>query len=307
MAMSSRKKIFKLILAAWALAAGAAVMAQDNSAQQRRDLLDLHNGAVILSHTGSEYGKEYPVSALIDGTLVDYWASSETALERKAQHSFIIELDRVYAIDQLVVDNRENDEMDYPGVSARQVLFFASTESPTGDWEPMADMEAKKFGRKEMFLDKPVTARWVKVEVHSNYGHRLYTEISELEAYGEPLGERPGGLDPNGVYQTNYGYLMFHVEGDRVEGCYELDKGYVFGSTDGRVFDIEWVEHKGKERGAALMVLSSTGFLNGMWYEEGQMKGPWFGNKLPAEETIDCDPVTAAIGVGLNSGAIADR
>jgi len=289
------------ILAAFALAVVTPGRADEDGSG---DLLRLDRGAVILAHTG-QYDEEFPANALIDGRLRDYWASGKRHVVGFRPDSFIIELDRPYLIRRLVVDNRDDDEMQYPGISAKEVRFSASTESHTGPWTPMAVVEGKKFGRAEKVLEKPVAARWLKVEVLSNHGHRLYTEISELEAYGEPLGDPPAGVEPGGVYQTNYGPLMLKVTGNRVEGCYELDKGYVYGTTDGRVFHLHWIEHRGEERGTAVLVLSSTRFLNGLWYEEGNLSGTWFGNKLPDRETIGCDPVTAAAGVGFTAGELA--
>lgn len=270
------------------------------------DLLQLARGAVILAHTG-QYDEEFPANALIDGRLRDYWASSKRHLSGFRPESFIIELDRPYRISRLAVNNFDNDEMQYPGVSAKEVRFWGSTESGAGSWELLALVEGRKFARSEKVLDEPREVRWLKVEVLSNHGHPRYTEISELEAFGEPLADRPVvGVDPNGIYQTNYGALLLKIEGDRVEGCYELDQGYLHGTTNGRVFDLEWVEHKGEEKGRAVLVLASTGFLNGLWYERGKLMGPWFGNKLPDRETIDCDPATAAAGVGFGAGAVAE-
>ncbi len=37
------------------------------------------------------------------------------------------------------------------------------------------------------------------------------------------------------------------------------------------------------------------------------MKGPWFGNKLQGQHTIDCDPVSAAIGVGFKADTIVHQ
>jgi len=271
------------------------------------DILTLRKGAVILTHTG-QYDDKFPANALIDGQVIPFWASARRNVPGFRPDSFIIELDRPYRIRRLVVNNRENDEMYYPGISARKVRFSVSTDSSTGPWKPAAVIEGKKYDRSEVELQEPVDARWLKVEVLSNYGHSLYTEISELEAYGEPLTDKPLlETDPNGIYRTNYGLLMLAVRGDRVEGCYELDKGYVHGTTNGRVFEIEWIEHGGEERGTATLVLSSEGFLNGLWYEDGKMMGPWFGNRLSDRETIDCDPVTAAAGVGFETGTLADK
>jgi len=212
-----------------------------------------------------------------------------------------------YSLNKLAVDNREVDEEAYPGVSARKIRVSASTVSPTGPWHPVTTMEAAQFSRKELLLPKPVAARWLKVEVLSNYGDPSYMEINELEAYGKPMGTKQPPMDPNGVYQTNYRLLKLEVDGNRVTGCYELDKGYIHGTTDGRVFNIEWIEHKGEERGSALLVLSSGGFLNGLWYEDGILQGPWFGNKLRTGHKIECDPVTAAMGVGFNASTLVNH
>ncbi len=282
----------------------AASAVQVQAAQ--KNVLLMKNGGVILAHTG-QYDKEFPVNAMIEGNLQNYWASGKPGPKGWYPQSFVIELERPIALAKLVVDNRETDEEAYPGVSARQVRFSASTQSSQSGWEPVAAVEARQFSRKEEVLDKPVLARWLKVEVLSNYGHKSYIEINELEAYGKPVGERPPFIDANGVYQTNYGPLKLQVAGSRVTGCYEDDKGFVHGTTNGRVFDIEWIEHKGEERGTALLVLSSEGFLNGLWYEDGIMKGPWFGNKLPDRQEIDCDPVTAAMGVGFKADTLVNQ
>ncbi|WP_456405657.1 discoidin domain-containing protein [Thiolapillus sp.] len=285
----------------------APVAASDvQTGEENKNILLMKNGAVILAHTG-QYDKEFPVNAMIEGTLQNYWASSNPGPRGWAPQSFVIELDQQYSLARLVVDNRETDEKAFPGVSARQVRFSASTESSKSGWKPVATVDALQFSRKEVKLTRPVTARWLKVEVLSNFGNASYTEINELEAYGKPLGRKVPFMDPNGVYQTNYRLLQLQVEGDRVTGCYEMDRGYVHGTTNGRVFDIEWIEHKGEERGTALLVLSSGGFLNGLWYEDGVMKGPWYGNKLRGQAEIDCDPVTAAMGVGFNADTLVDQ
>ncbi len=268
------------------------------------DLLRMDRGAVILAYTG-QYNEQFPASAIIDGRLRDYWASSAHDLAGVQPDSFIIELRRTYRLRTLVVDNRQDDEEQYPGVSAKEVKFYASIQSHKGPWKVITVVKGKPFARTEKQLDKPVAARWLKVEVLSNHGNPSYTEITELEAYGDPVGKEPPPVDPDGVYQTNYGPLFLQVKGNRVEGCYELDKGYVYGTTDGRVFNLNWIEHHGEEKGTAVLVLSSTRFLNGLWYEEGDLSGTWFGNKLKQGSSIGCDPITAAAGVGFNGGELA--
>lgn len=305
----SLARLFRFLglgLAAMLGSANAVAASAVQTQTEQRNVLLMKNGAVILAHTG-QYDKEFPVNAMIEGNLQNYWASGKPGPKGWYPQSFVIELERPIALAKLVVDNRETDEQAYPGVSARQVRYSASTQSSQSGWEPVATIEARQFSRKEELLDKPLLARWLKVEVLSNYGHRDYIEINELEAYGKPVGERPSFIDPNGVYQTNYGLLKLQVDGSQVTGCYEVDKGYVHGTTNGRVFNIEWMEHKGEERGTALLVLSSKGFLNGLWYEDGILKGPWFGNKLRADQQIECDPVTAAMGVGFKADTLVNQ
>ncbi len=262
-----------------------------------QNVLLLRNGAVVLAHTG-QYDKEFSPATMLEGDLGNYWASSTTRFPLGQHIGFIIELRQTYLLDRLVVDNREIDEEAFPGVSARRVSFSASTQSSSGPWKVFLTMEAKRFGRKEEQLEKPTAARWLKVEVLSNYGDVSYTEINELEAYGTPTGKAPEPQQANGVYLTNYGPLLLKVNGSRFEGCYEIDTGYVYGSTDGRVFDMNWIEHRGEERGTALLALSSKGLLSGLWYEDDIMKGPWFGNRLEGKAKIDCDPASAAAHVG---------
>ncbi|RMG61631.1 MAG: OmpA family protein [Calditrichaeota bacterium] len=54
----------------------------------------------------------------------------------------------------------------------------------------------------------------------------------------------------------------------------------VSGSTDGRAIRFQWRE--GNDfTGTAIMVLSADGcFLNGLWYEKGQLMGTWFGSRV---------------------------
>ncbi len=301
MSLTALSKVCAALLLCVGVSQGFA--ASETGTTQGNNVLLMKNGAVILAHTG-QYDKEFPVNAMIDGSLQNYWASSKPGRSGWFPQSFVIELAQTQRLNSLVVDNRETDELDYPGVSARKIRFSASVTSPQSGWMPVVEIEAAQFARKEVKLATPVVARWLKVEILSNFGNPRYTEINELEAYGTPVDEQTPWLDPNGFYQTNYKRLKLQVDGNKVMGCYELDKGFVRGTTDGRVFDIEWIEHKGIERGKALLVLSSNGFLNGLWYEKGIMKGPWFGNKLRDKQAYDCDPITAGMNVGVSASVV---
>jgi len=280
-----------LVVAGNACLAAPAAVAIDASG----DILLMQRGAIVLSHTGY-YGKELPPPGIIDGTTDEYWASSI----KPYPHYFIIELDRTYAIQRLAVSNVNNDEADEPGVSAREVVFMGSVESDRTGYTELATIQGKQFDRAEITLPEPVHVRWLKVVVKSNYGNKTTTEVSELEAYGDPVGEAPEHPGLDGVYLTNYGLIRIVAKGNRVEGCYDHDAGYIWGSTDGRALQISWLEHKGTEKGVATMVLAGNGdFLSGLWWTDGVMMGPWFGQRVRNFADIKCDPASTARNLGV--------
>lgn len=234
---------------------------------------------------------------LIDGTISNGWASPG---RKPFPHSFILELAQAHAISAFAVDNRGNDEPDYPGISVREVTLYGSLESAESGYKEIVTMEVQQARRTMVKLVQPVSARWLRLEVKSNHGHPMHTEIMELEAFGRPLGDSVTHADPSGIYVTNYGRLLLSTQGTEMEGCYEMDTGYVSGTVDGRYIRADWREHKGSEFGTAELVLSASGdFLNGLWYEDGELQGPWFGSREVDGQGIACDPRSAAEDVKL--------
>jgi outer membrane protein OmpA-like peptidoglycan-associated protein len=100
-----------------------------------------------------------------------------------------------------------------------------------------------------------------------------------LEAHGEPVGPAPK-VSVAGIYQTNYGPMRIAQDGSRVAGCYDFKGGQLSGNLNGRVMQFEWREDDGKRVGSAVMVLSSRGdTLNGVWFEQGRLRGVWSAAK----------------------------
>ncbi|MGV6825550.1 MAG: hypothetical protein ACWA5Q_01120 [bacterium] len=252
----------------------------------RTDLLDMRAGAVVLSHPGN-WDKQWPAMGIIDGTTKVGWASAK---RKPLPHHFTIELSQTFRIDTLAVDNSNSDENDFPLISARDVVFYGSNTSPNGGFELIGRITVAKGGRTVKKVAKPQDVRWLRVTIESNYGNPRFTELMELEAYGEPVGPAPVQPDPSGDYVTNWEMLKIDLDGQRLTGCYDLDAGFVLGKSDGRVLDFHWVEHGGEEFGEALMVMASNGnFVNGLWYEQGELKGIWYGNRELGGEGAACD------------------
>jgi len=126
---------------------------------------------------------------------------------------------------------------------------------------------------------RPV-ARWLKVIVKSNWGHAHFTELMEIEGYGEPAGAAPARPPISLSFDTNSGEMTLTSAGTSIYGCY--DGGTIHGATDGRVINVEWRSNGDKNAsfGGALFVLSSAGdFVNGIWYQSGARRGLWYGKK----------------------------
>ncbi len=240
------------------------------------DWLDLANGAVILSKT-SEYNPQWSALSLIDGTTAYGWCSAE---KRPYPNTFVIELAQEIILKKFVIDNAAAQEPGYPGISLRAFKLYVSTTSPKEGFQLALAGEVPRGKRKEFGFQKPIKARWLKLVALSNWGHERYTEIMELEAYGDLTGKSTKQSSVSGVFDTNYNLLLLKQEGNDVEGCYDWDNGVLSGVTDGRVVRFEWREN-GPQIGTAIMVLSSSGnFLNGLWYEKGRLQGVWFGSRV---------------------------
>jgi outer membrane protein OmpA-like peptidoglycan-associated protein len=265
----------------------------------RSDLLTLASGAVVLSRSSEYGGGQWSALALLDGTPTLGWCSAENA---PFPHEVLVELARPTAIESLVLDAGQAQEANYPGISPKDVEVQASNVSPTEGFNPILKVQLPKGTRQEFRLNSPVTARWLKFIIRSNWGNANYTELMEVEAYGQPLSGTVVQAPLSGLFKTNYGLLQFDQAGNTVKGCYYEGAGVLNGNTDGRVVQFEWRQDHGQKVGTALMILSSKGdFINGFWYQNGSLMGSWFGERAKAGETTSCkiDSTGSAIQTGI--------
>ena len=246
------------------------------SAAEDNDLLDIANGAVLVTAT-SQYGEKWAAMMLLDGSTSMGWCSENG---KPAPNTFLIELSQAFRIHSFCIDNTGVQEQGYPGISARSFKLYLSNDSAESGFQLICEGEAAKGERRSFDLEGAVAGQWLKLEILSNWGHSGYTELMELEAYGEPVGETVARAPIQGVFDTNYKLLWLEQSGNQIEGCYDWDGGRLAGTTDGRVIRFQWTEH-GPQIGTALMVLTSDGFfLNGLWYEKGAYQGLWYGKRV---------------------------
>ncbi len=252
---------------------------------QENDLLNIRNGALVLSATG-HYGGRWNAVSLLDGTYASGWSSVK---DNPYPNTFVIELAQQYSLTSFAMDTTGAAELTLPGISVRDFELYGSTTSGKEDFYLILSGEADRGRRKIFLLEKPIEARWLKLVILSNWGNTSHAELMELEAYGEPVGDVPLQRPFHGIYKTNYGLMRLEQRGSLIAGCYEIDNGRLAGSTDGRVLKFRWWED-GPLSGVALMVLSADGnFMNGLWYERGQPKGVWYGNRVTDGRMPKCE------------------
>ena len=248
------------------------------------DLLDLAEGALVLSHS-SEYNEVWSALLLIDGTTSKGWCSKQSA---PFPHEFVVELAAPTRLKTLSLDNTNAQEGSNPGISAKDVEIWVSSEGPDAGFKKVATVEVPKGARLDHALPSGTEGRWLKLRILSNYGEPQYTELMELSASGTAM-KRPEQPPLAGVYDTNYRLMLFEQDEAQVYGCYDWDGGLLTGSTDGRVVQFEWREDDGNQVGTAVMVLSADGKdLNGFWYEDGHYRGLWQGERAAAGRKPEC-------------------
>jgi len=286
-----KKLVLGIVLLVWGL------MPNPLTAAEKLDVLDIASGAVVLTAT-SEYNEKWAALLLLNGTPDTGWCSGEN---KAYPNTIMMELSRQFQLTEFVIDNTKAQESNYPGISARKFELYASTQSSAEGFNLVYSGEAAKGERKVFVLDKPAKAHWLKLVVLSNWGHALYTEIMELEAYGEAIGAALQQRPISDVYDTNYQLLRLEQYGNTIEGCYDWDNGTLSGTTDGRVIRFQWIED-GPSIGTAVMVLTADGnFLNGLWYEGGAYRGLWYGTRVTDGRQTLCVTQKDAIGSSLDA------
>lgn len=247
------------------------------------DLLGLDGGAVILSAT-SEYD-EWPALALLDNNPYTGWASRRGHI---AGNVIVVELPHVHALESIVFDSTRAQEIDFPGVSAREIEVWLSSADPRDGYALAATVQATQGGREQFPLPVGSRGRWIKLVINSNWGNDEFTELMEIDAYGTPVGEVPPPRPVSGTYLTNFGPLYLEQSGELVRGCYEGGSAVVSGRFDGRMMRLDWRETSAA--GSALLTVSAGGdFLNGLWYEDSELQGTWRGPRDPGDPRPPCE------------------
>jgi outer membrane protein OmpA-like peptidoglycan-associated protein len=278
-----------------AVLAGAALAAPP--AASRIDRLDFASGALVVL-ASSEYGGRWGAIKLLDGGTEKGWCSEGGA---PLPHMLVVELPQPFALTAIAADNTGAQDEGYPGISSRAITVYGSAESAEDGFVQLAALEAPRGGRREVTLPQAVTARWLKIVVGSNWGHAEYTELMELEAYGEPVGPAPQ-VEAAGTFETTYGMMRLEQHGNRIRGCYDYRGGQLDGAISGRVLQLQWREEGVDRTGGAIFLVADDGAaLFGVWYENGELRGEWSGPRAGPNQRAECAIAEAGLAAMLEA------
>lgn len=167
-----------------------------HAAVSGENLLFQENGARVVGFSSSAGGADVdqllPPRTLLEQPgvqLTDFvWCTADNA---PFPHWVEIEFKRKQWLTTLVFNNQLNDEMPYPGISARQVEVWAGTEAKD-KLRKLASFELERNKNGQSVRIEPVEVRWLKFVIVSNWGNETWTEISAFAAYDD--GSRPASL-----------------------------------------------------------------------------------------------------------------
>lgn len=256
---------------------------------ERLNALALENGAVLTVDGGS-YGAGvagWSSWNLTNGDEASGWCSPQG---KPTGLAFTWELDTTWRLDTLAVSTRNLQESGYPGISVRQVELWLDAGR---GFARVGSFEVGKESRREFPLPAGTTARQARIVVTGNHGNAEYTEIAEVELFGERIAP-VAAPSMAGDYGSNYGPMRFAVDGEHVYGCYDwVDGATITGTLVGRNARVTWTEPRDDgslRQGNAIFVVAAGGTkLNGVWYENGTLQGVWDGTRL-AQREARCTP-----------------
>lgn len=256
-------------------------------APEANNMLHITRGGIALPDTGEaeRHWSEFTIN-LVDGSQGYGW-TSEKAIS--FPHELKFELAGPGKISGLALDStfapvaREDGSasVSAEGSPVRRFTVLGATQSPDGPYFNLFEGEAAKDKKTSFKLDKPVSARWIKLVVNSNWNGAGLTRLSEFEVHGDLKQRGAGGVsDVSGYYTHEYGPIVLRQDGDRVYGCYNNGSGRIEGVILGRTMRLGWLESEQKSVGAATLVAAKDQ-LYGFWYRDGDRMGsPWNATKV---------------------------
>jgi hypothetical protein len=136
-------------------------------------------GIKVVTYTSRSIGYRGP-HTLFDGDPDEWWESADGFFPQ----SFVFELPGPFLVTGFSFDNATPGAQDR---ASREVEISVSVTAAHLGFGPVASYTLKQRDINQGFqLSKPVRARWVRLDIRSNYGNKGQTALNELRILGVP-------------------------------------------------------------------------------------------------------------------------
>jgi hypothetical protein len=195
-------------------------------------------------------------------------------------HYFIYEFAVSAEISALEFDT-EVEELAYPGVAAKDINIYA-TDAVDTSYFFITAMVLEQNKTNQVFQIQPFKARRLKIEITSNYGQELFTQLGKVKIRGNFIQLSA----PNrviGTWNTTFGELHINRCQPYVTGCYS--EGVFQGAFAARVLSFYWAEKN--QNGIVSAILNQEDdALWGFWRREEGGLETWSGELITQSSTI---------------------
>jgi hypothetical protein len=252
---------------------------------ERGSLIDIANGATVISRTGETF-LGVAADAAIDGENGTFWQNPPHDLPQ----SIVFGLPARSRIERVGIRSSK------PEFTANHVQFESSLDGLS--WHPLTTISAKVEQEAQWADVTPADAAYLRVTALDGRAsndvrlHSIMARGAELE---------PPRLGPiKGCWSLNGSPAVFERRGGRILGAVSLGGQpiYLDGGGNGRVYRFVWI--RGNDFGLAMMTVSPDGkHLTGLvWHEEPIplfRADTWFGEPAPCGALHPRDDVPQAL------------
>lgn len=130
----------------------------------------------------SDYGGSWAAWRMFDENPASGWA---TKAGEVVNQTFVIESPERILLEQLVFDT---EHVDKAGRGAKDLTIEISAVSRDEGFHMVAEITlADRQARQAFDLPNSIPGRWIRITVHTNHGDAEYTELMEIQGFGERL------------------------------------------------------------------------------------------------------------------------
>ncbi len=175
----------------------------------------------------------------------------------------------------------EVEELAYPGVAAKDINIYA-TDGLDTSYFFITSFVLEQNKANQVFAVQPFKARRLKIEITSNYGQKLYTQLGKVKIWGHFV-QLPATNRLIGTWNTTFGELHIDRCQPYLTGCYS--EGVFQGAFTDRILSFYWAEEN--QFGIVSAILNQEDdALWGFWRREEGGLEVWSGELISHSSTV---------------------